>query len=177
MTESERSDLYRLIVEQLGDAIVYSDAQGIIRGWNKAAEALFGYAKEEAIGQSLDLIIPERLRAAHWAGFERAMESGRTRLAGRAQPPPARRRGGGDALYVEMSFAVIADEQGKAVGSAAMARDVTERHLAQRNAKGLAAAKATKDDSIADPEPALAEIGPASSELDSRLLLIRRREV
>ena len=95
MSQSAQSDIYRPIIEQIADAIIYSDSEGIIRVWNAAAMEIFGYTKDEAIGQSLDLIIPERLRAAHWVGFNRAMERGMTQHAGRATVTRALTRDGG----------------------------------------------------------------------------------
>lgn len=84
MNEDPRqvSPLAELIIEQVADAVIYSNRQGIIERWNRAAMALFGYEAVEANGQSLDLIIPESLRAAHWRGFQAAME-GATRQHGR----------------------------------------------------------------------------------------------
>lgn len=69
-----------LILEQTSEALIYSNRQGVIERWNRAAESMFGYTFAEAYGQSLDLIIPEHLRAAHWRGFEAAMVNGSTRL-------------------------------------------------------------------------------------------------
>src|SRR6202162_5029757 len=69
---------YEQLVEVIGDAIVVSDASGAITVWNPAAERLFGFTHAEALGNSLDLIIPERLRERHWAGYERTMTSGET---------------------------------------------------------------------------------------------------
>lgn len=112
---------HRAIVAQIADAIVYADAEGLIREWNAAATRLFGFEADEAIGRSLDLIIPERLRAAHWAGFDAAMTRGATRHAGRPTRTKALTRAG-IAIYVEMSFAVVADAAGRAVGSVAVAR-------------------------------------------------------
>jgi PAS domain S-box-containing protein len=134
-------DLAEAIIEHAADAIIYADASGTIARWNDAATKLYGYTAAEALGQSLDLIIPERLRAAHWRGFDAAIASGATRLKGhptvtRAQPKS------GEALYVEMSFALVLDAGGKAQGSVAMARDVTERvqrEKAARAASGPAA--------------------------------------
>ena len=131
MERTECTDIDRLIVEQMADALIYSDKEGVIRGWNAAAESLFGYAKSDAIGQSLDLIIPERLRDAHWAGFNRAMESGKTRLAGHAAMTRSLTHSRG-AIYGEMSFAVVCDEQGKVIGSVAVARDATQRRQHER---------------------------------------------
>jgi PAS domain S-box-containing protein len=114
------------IVEQTADAVIYSNRAGVIERWNAAATALFGYSAGEALGQSLDLIIPERMRAAHWRGFEAAMSSGKTRLHGRPTLTRAEHKTGSK-LYVEMSFAVVVDAAGTALGSVAIARDVTER--------------------------------------------------
>src|SRR5215207_5869542 len=71
------------ILEQIADAVIFADAAGTIRWWNRAAAALFGYSAAEALGQKLDLIIPEHLRAAHWRGFEAAMTRGVMKLHGR----------------------------------------------------------------------------------------------
>lgn len=131
MENTGYTDTNRLIVEQMADAMIYSDKKGIIRGWNAAAEALFGYPKDDAIGQSLDLIIPEHLRDAHWAGFNRAMASGMTRLDGHAAITRSLTRSKG-AIYVEMSFAVVCDGNGKVIGSVAVARDATQRRQNER---------------------------------------------
>lgn len=132
MKSSISPDIERLIVAQMADAMIYSDKEGIICGWNAAAEVLFGYAKDDAMGQSLDLIIPERLREAHWAGFNRAMASGSTQHAGRATVTRSLTHTRGT-IYVEMSFAVVADGEGNAIGSVAVARDSTQRHQNERD--------------------------------------------
>ena len=121
------------IVEQTADAVIYSNRAGVIERWNAAATALFGYSAGEALGQSLDLIIPERMRAAHWRGFEAAMSSGKTRLHGRPTLTRAEHKTGGK-LYVEMSFALVVDAEGTALGSVAVARDVTDRIERERAA-------------------------------------------
>lgn len=115
-----------LILEQTAEAVIYSNRQGIIERWNNASTEIFGYTADEALGQSLDLIIPEHLRAAHWRGFEAAMVSGKTRLHGRPTVTRADHKLGRK-LYVEMSFALVTDRLGTALGSVAVARDVTER--------------------------------------------------
>lgn len=114
-----------LILDQIAESVIYADTGGIIRVWNRGAEVLFGFTAAEALGQSLDLIIPENLRQAHWRGFDAAIASGRTRLAGH----PTLTRGqhkSGERRYVEMSFALVIDG-GTVLGSVAVARDVTER--------------------------------------------------
>lgn len=127
MTPDGRTDIYRLIAEQMGDALIFADRDGIIRAWNGAAEALFGYPEDEAVGQSLDLIIPERLRAAHWAGFNRAMECGTTKHGRRPLLTRSMNRAG-ETIYAEVTFAVVADSAHKVFGSVAIARDGTRRH-------------------------------------------------
>src|SRR5437588_8859957 len=87
--------LSQTIVREAPDAIVYADAQGIIRFWNHGAERTFGFAETEALGQSLDIIIPEGLRARHWAGYSATMQSGSTRYgAGEILAVPALRKDG-----------------------------------------------------------------------------------
>jgi len=96
---------------------------------------LFGYSSEEALGQSLDLIIPEHLRAAHWRGFEAAMTSGVMKLQGRPTLTRAVHKSGRK-LYVELTFAIV--DSGAAdnvLGSVAVARDVTERVERERAAR------------------------------------------
>jgi PAS domain S-box-containing protein len=122
------------ILAQTTDALIYSDSAGVIRRWNEAAARLFGFGADEALGANLDLIIPEHLRAAHWAGFNKAMASGTTRLAGRPALTRAAHKNG-NKLYVEMTFAVVKDDAGQVVGSVAVARDVTERVEKERAAR------------------------------------------
>ena len=129
----DRCKLDGRILDQVADALIYADRSGRIMRWNNACCALFGYSAEEALGQSLDLIIPEHLRAAHWKGFDAAMASGATKLEGRPTLTRALHKGGRK-LYVEMTFAVVRAAQGDALGSVAMARDVTERVERERAA-------------------------------------------
>ena len=135
MDSKPTAQLGELIVEQVADAIIYSNRDGVIECWNAAATAMFGYTAAEALGQSLDIIIPERLRAAHWRGFDAAMASGKTRLHGRPTLTRAEHKDGSK-LYVEMSFAVVVDANGKTLGSVAMSRDVTERVNRDKAAQG-----------------------------------------
>lgn len=134
MNETPRqvSSLAELILDQTADAVIYSNRQGVIERWNKAATALFGYEFTEANGQSLDLIIPESLRAGHWRGFEAAVTQGVTRLHGRPTLTRAEHKSGAR-LYIEMSFSLVIDELGNVLGSVAMARDATDR-VERRNA-------------------------------------------
>lgn len=136
---NESPNLPEWILEQTTDALVYADRDGTIVRWNAAAVSLFGFPAAEALGQSLDLIIPEHLRAGHWRGFGAAMESGATRLAGRPTVTRAVHKSG-SRLYVEMTFAVVKDDAGAVVGSVAIARDVSERVQRERAAAQRSAA-------------------------------------
>ncbi|HET9689454.1 MAG TPA: PAS domain S-box protein [Pseudolabrys sp.] len=123
----DRSSLPESILEQIADAVIYADRSGTIRRWNQAAASLFGYSATEALGQNLDLIIPEHLRAHHWRGFEAAMANGVVRLQGRPTLTRATHKTGSK-LYVEMTFALVnGDFEGPVIGAVAVARDATER--------------------------------------------------
>ncbi|MEY9180130.1 PAS domain S-box-containing protein [Bradyrhizobium sp. USDA 326] len=131
---SNPSDLDASIIEDVADALIYSDRSGTIMRWNRASAALFGFSVAEALGQNLDLIIPEHLRAAHWKGFEAALGSGAMKLAGKPTLTRALHKSGRK-LYVEMTFALVRDAGGVVQGSVAVARDVTERVERERAAR------------------------------------------
>ncbi|MCK1275224.1 PAS domain S-box protein [Bradyrhizobium sp. 61] len=131
---SVQSELDARILDDVADALIYSDRSGTITRWNRASTALFGFSAAEALGQNLDLIIPERLRAAHWKGFEAALTTGAMKLAGRPTLTRALHQSGRK-LYIEMTFALVRDAGGAVVGSVAMARDVTERVERERAAR------------------------------------------
>jgi PAS domain S-box-containing protein len=128
------SELAEQILDQVGDALICADRNGEIIRWNRACAALFGFSAEEAIGQNLDLIIPEHLRAAHWRGFDAAMTKGTLKLEGRPTLTRALHKSGRK-LYVEMTFTIVKEEAGsEALCAVAMARDVTERVERERAA-------------------------------------------
>jgi len=129
------SSLAESILEQIGDAVVYVDETGTIRRWNRAAAALFGFSAAEALGQRLDRIVPEHLRADHWRGFDAAMTTGVLKLQGRPTLTRATHQTGRK-LYVEMTFALVRGRAGSApLGAVAVARDVTERVEQQRGGR------------------------------------------
>ncbi|HEY4668189.1 MAG TPA: PAS domain S-box protein [Tepidiformaceae bacterium] len=130
----ERTALAELLLEQAPDAVVFAGTDGMIQTWNAAAEAMFGYPAGEAIGQSLDIIIPEAFRDAHWKGFDRALEAGDTKYRGRALPTKAN-RAGGETFYVELSFAIVHDGSGAVIGALAHARDITARFEQDRTTR------------------------------------------
>ena len=82
-------------------------------------------------GQTLDLIVPERFREAHWQGYDRALSEGQTRYVGKALPTRSARKDG-STIYVELTFAIIHDQAGSTIGALAHARDITERWEQER---------------------------------------------
>ena len=118
--------IYRQIVDFSQDGMLFADQEGIIRLWNTGAETIFGYSAREAIGQSLDLIIPEKLRERHWEGYYRVMDTGETRYGNELLKVPALRKDG-KKLSIEFSILLVRDRQNQIIGSAAIIRNVTER--------------------------------------------------
>ncbi len=100
---------------------------------NRKNSPTFGYSAKEALGQSLDLIIPVHLRASHWRGFDAAIANGHTKLEGRPTLTRAVHKSG-RRIYVEMTFAVVTGDKDEVIGSVAVARDVTDRIERERSA-------------------------------------------
>jgi PAS domain S-box-containing protein len=116
----------RRIVEATGDAVLYCDRDGKIRFWNAGAEATFGWSAAEAVGQSMDLIIPERLRGRHWEGWDKTMATGVTKYGRDLLAVPAARKDG-TPLSIEFTIQLLRDEGGAILGAGAIVRDVTAR--------------------------------------------------
>ena len=114
------------IVEGAADATLFTDREGKIRLWNAGAERIFGWTAAEAVGRSMDLIIPERLRPRHWQNWDRVMETGVTRYATDVLAVPALRKDGAP-LSIEFTIQLVRDDQGAIVGAGAVIRDVTAR--------------------------------------------------
>ncbi|MCH7769316.1 MAG: PAS domain S-box protein [Nitrospinae bacterium] len=123
--------LHQQVLEQAQDAIVVSDRDGMICLWNRAAEAMFGYPAGEAVGQSLDIIIPERFREQHWEGYHKVLETGVTRYGTELLAVPGVRKDG-ERISLEFSISILSDEAGERMGFAAILRDVTERWKEQK---------------------------------------------
>ncbi len=137
--ELQDAQLGRL-VRHLADAVVIADAMGTIVFWNTAAQAMFGWSAGEAVGRSLDLIIPERLRKRHWDGYVQVMESGHTEYGNRLLEVPAIHR---DGRAISVAFTVtllMVDDQTRPVGIAAVMRDDTQRWQERREARAEIAA-------------------------------------
>jgi PAS domain S-box-containing protein len=131
--------LCRQIVENSLDAIIFADGEGLIRLWNAGAAAVFGYPPEEALGQSLDLIIPELLRARQQEGYRRVMTTGVTRYGRELLAVPGLRRDGAR-ISLEFSIVLIRDDGGRVLGTAAIIREVTARWQREQELKKRLAA-------------------------------------
>lgn len=127
-----REWLFQRIVEDAPDAIIFAERDGTIRLWNAGAEAIFGYRADEAVGQSLDLIIPEKQRARHWEGYRAVMATGVTRYGGRDLLKVPATRKDGRRISIEFSILLVHDGGGAILGAAAILRDVTERWEQER---------------------------------------------
>jgi PAS domain S-box-containing protein len=114
------------LVQRAGDAVIVADAAGRITLWNPAAERIFGFPAAEALGQSLDLIIPERFRARHWAGYAEVVRSGHTRYGTEVLRVPALRKDG-QRISIAFTVALLPGPDGRVAGLAAIVRDETAR--------------------------------------------------
>ena len=123
--------LAQAVVRAAPEAIVACDPSGTIVLWNGGAERIFGYPAGDALGQNLDLIVPQKQRARHWAGYETTMATGATKYGDALLTVPATHRDG-RRLSIEFSVALLRDDAGKIAGIAAVIRDASERWAADR---------------------------------------------
>jgi PAS domain S-box-containing protein len=152
MNEVDRISL----IDQAPDAMIFADREGMIRAWNPAAERIFGYSSQEALGASLDVIIPERFREAHWRGYNQALAAGSTKYSGAALPTRSMRKDG-STIYVELTFAIVRDSSGGVIGALAHARDISERWEREREQRRR----------LAELEAQVTNSQPASTTLDN----------
>ena len=118
-------------VGAIGDAVIVSDPNGKVIVWNPAAERLFGFTEAEALGQSMDLIIPERLRKRHWEGFDHSMATGTTKYGHDVLRVPAVDKAG-RALSIAFTVAMLFGPDGKVSAIASVIRDETTRFAEER---------------------------------------------
>jgi PAS domain S-box-containing protein len=144
MTETaDHGWMYQRIVEDSPIAILFADRDGKIRFWNAGAEATFGYSAEEALGQSLDLIVPEKQRPRHWEGWARVMASGVTKYGRDPLAVPALRKDG-SRVSIEFNIVLLRAPTGELLGAAAMVQDVTARWQKQKELNARLAALEAK---------------------------------
>lgn len=117
----------RALLDSRSDAILATDREGVIRLWNPGAERIFGFTAADAVGQSLDIIVPENLRARHWQGWAHAVETGRSRYGeGELLSVPAI-TADGMRISVEFTIVLLFDAEGAVDGVAAVLRDASAR--------------------------------------------------
>jgi len=122
----------RQLVEAIGDAVIVADRNGAIALWNPAAERIFGFTETEALGRSLDLIIPERQREKHWNGYNQTMQTGQTRYATDILRVPALHKDG-HRLSIAFTVALLYSAENELTGIAAVVRDDTTRFKEERD--------------------------------------------
>lgn len=115
------------VLQSAADAIVACDRDGVIRFWNPGAARIFGFSAGEAVGQSLDIIIPERLRARHWQGYREMMRTGQSRYSGGDTLSVPSQAKDGKRLSIEFTITALKDAQGGVCGLVSVMRDVTAR--------------------------------------------------
>jgi PAS domain S-box-containing protein len=134
-----RMDLNRLVADAIlataADAVVATDREGIIRVWNPGAERIFSHRADEALGQSLDLIIPERLRARHWEGFRHVMATCKSHYGEGALLSVPGLRQDGQRISLEFTVVPLRDAEGQMQGIAAVMRDVSGQFEEMRSLK------------------------------------------
>jgi PAS domain S-box-containing protein len=122
---------YEQLVHAMGDAVVVTDGAGAIVLWNAAATRIFGFTPEDALGQSLDIIIPERQRGRHWDGYAKTMSTGQTRYGSSLLRVPALHKDG-HTLSIAFTVALLTGPQGEVQGVGAVIRDETPRFQEDR---------------------------------------------
>ena len=137
------NELFEQLINDAPEAILVSDRQGIITFWNGGAEQMFGYTAAEAVGKSLDLIIPENLRGRHWQGYGQVMASGETKYKTGPLSSPGVHKDG-SRVSLEFSMVLLRDRTGAMTGCASIMRDVTERWKKEKELKERLAACETK---------------------------------
>jgi PAS domain S-box-containing protein len=131
LTPSGNEPLEVALVANTDHAVIVADTDGVICFWNPGAERMFGYSRAEAVGETLDIIIPDKLRARHWTGYRRVMQSGETEYGGRTLAVPAIRHDG-TRISVEFTVTILRGPTGVLRGIGAILRDVSARWEEQR---------------------------------------------
>jgi len=139
MGASMQVDLdFQQLVHAIGDGVIVCDAAGAITFWNAAATRIFGFGESEAIGQSLDLIIPQRQRDRHWDGYHKTMATGQTRYGNDVLRVPALHKEG-KPLSIAFTVAILRALDGSVSSIVAVVRDETERWSEERKLRARVA--------------------------------------
>jgi len=129
------AELADALFNSAADAIIATDREGRVIFWNPGAERMFGFVSQEAVGQSLDLIIPENLRARHWIGYRHVMETGESRYGHSDLLSVPGLTRDGRRISVEFTIVILRNERGDITGTVAVMRDVTKRFEEVRELK------------------------------------------
>ena len=146
------------LVNELADAVVVADTAGTICFWNGAAERIFGWTAAEAVGASLDLIVPERQRSRHWDGYRSVMSTGTTKYGSDLLRVPSLHVDG-QRRSIAFTVTLLKDADGTVTGIAAVVRDETERWSEEQELRRLARSAADVSSAASTPGPAQAS-GP-----------------
>lgn len=133
--------LARVVLSTKSDALIAADKKGVIQFWNPGAARIFGFSEAEALGQSLDIIIPERLRQRHWDGYDKTMATGESRYGESDLLAVPAVRKDGTQLSIEFTIMMLRDDGGEIIGIAALLRNITKRFEELRALKRQLAAK------------------------------------
>jgi len=153
VTDAQPEELAARILSGSPDAILICDRSGTVRYWNHAAERVFGFSRAEALGASLDLIIPERLRARHWAGWEAAIAAGVTTYGeGQLLAVPALHKSGAR-ISIEFSIQLLKDDDGRIEWVVAVIRDVTQRYEREKSLRAQLHASSAERSSGRSADP------------------------
>jgi PAS domain S-box-containing protein len=129
------------LIAGMSEAVIFADAAGLIRFWNRGASRIFGFTEAEALDHSLDIIIPDGLRSRHWQGYRATVQTGRSRYGeGHLLSVPAMRKDG-TRISVEFTIVAFADDAGQIIGIAAIMRDGTARFEEMRTLRKELAAR------------------------------------
>lgn len=137
------------LVDRMADAVVVAAPDGVITYWNAAAERMFGWSASDAVGKSLDLIIPVKQRHAHWDGYDRVMRTGETKYGTQLLRVPAL-HADGSRRSIAFTVSLLTDDAGAVTGIAAVIRDETDRWAEEqelrRRLRAVELIGATEDD-------------------------------
>ena len=135
---------FKVLVTQLGEAVIISDRDENILFWNASAERIFGFTPEEALGKTLSIITPERFRERHTKGYFHTIQTGQTKYGHTLLRVPAVHKDG-HSISIAFSVSMLFDEQNQAIAIAAIIRDETERFQEERQLKAKLAAYESSD--------------------------------
>ncbi len=124
--ELDHDALCRRLVDEAEVGVMFASRDGRIRLWNRGCERIFGWPATEALGQSMDLIIPEKHRARHWEGWDAVMKSGQTKYGHDPLAVPALTKDG-RRISIEFFIALLCDPVGQVLGAGAIIQDVSAR--------------------------------------------------